>query len=214
MREDHRQGSVSLVSELKLVDNQDALAAEPLVRITLLSRQKVLGVVRKAPLKRVSDAIDDLGVGDASRDVRRSIRISRIDGVAGRAVSPDLSGSRELIRVGMEPAVQTRTDHVMRLLARRHLDLGMRVEIVVQARRAAFRRADHEERRKDESRRRYSHSIVAGGFDEMSSATRFTPGTSLMMRFEIRSRSSYGRRAQSAVIASSEVTARITIGYA
>ena len=36
----------------------------------------------------------------------------------------------------------------------------------------------------------YSHSIVAGGFDEMSSATRFTPGTSLMIRFEIRSRRS------------------------
>jgi hypothetical protein len=32
---------------------------------------------------------------------------------------------------------------------------------------------------------RHSHSIVAGGFDEMSSATRFTPGISLMMRDEI-----------------------------
>ena len=31
----------------------------------------------------------------------------------------------------------------------------------------------------------YSHSIVAGGFDERSRATRFTPGTSLMIRFEI-----------------------------
>ena len=33
----------------------------------------------------------------------------------------------------------------------------------------------------------YSHSIVAGGFDETSSATRLTPRTSLMIRFETRS---------------------------
>ena len=64
------------------------------------------------------------------------------------------------------------------------------------------------------SRRGYSHSIVAGGFELRSSATRLTPGISLMIRLEIVSSRSYGRRAQSAVIASSEVTARITIGYA
>jgi hypothetical protein len=33
----------------------------------------------------------------------------------------------------------------------------------------------------------YSHSMVLGGLLEMSSATRFTPGISLMMRLEIRS---------------------------
>jgi hypothetical protein len=33
--------------------------------------------------------------------------------------------------------------------------------------------------------RSYSHSIVLGGFDEMSSATRFTVGISLMIRLEI-----------------------------
>jgi acylphosphatase len=58
----------------------------------------------------------------------------------------------------------------------------------------------------------YSHSIVAGGFELRSSATRFTPGISLMIRLEIVSRRSYGKRAQSAVIASSDVTARMTIG--
>ena len=58
----------------------------------------------------------------------------------------------------------------------------------------------------------YSHSIVPGGFEEISSATRLTPSTSLMMRVEMRSRRSYGRRAQSAVIASSLVTARMMIG--
>ena len=60
----------------------------------------------------------------------------------------------------------------------------------------------------------YSHSMVPGGLDVRSRATRLTPSTSLMMRLEIRSRRSYGSRAQSAVIASSEVTARMTIGYA
>lgn len=38
--------------------------------------------------------------------------------------------------------------------------------------------------------RAYSHSIVAGGFDEMSYTTRLTPRTSLMIRFEIRPSSS------------------------
>ena len=60
------------------------------------------------------------------------------------------------------------------------------------------------------SRRRrgltHSHSIVPGGFDVTSYATRFTPGTSATIRCAIRSRTSYGRRAQSAVIASSLVT--------
>ena len=37
---------------------------------------------------------------------------------------------------------------------------------------------------------RYSHSIVAGGFDEMSYATRLMPRTSLMMRFDARPRTS------------------------
>jgi len=58
----------------------------------------------------------------------------------------------------------------------------------------------------------YSHSIVAGGFDVTSSTTRFTPGISFTMRAEIVSTRSYGSLAQSAVIASSLVTARITIG--
>jgi len=38
--------------------------------------------------------------------------------------------------------------------------------------------------------RTYSHSIVAGGFEERSSATRFTPRTSLMIRELIVSSSS------------------------
>ena len=58
----------------------------------------------------------------------------------------------------------------------------------------------------------YSHSIVAGGFDVTSSTTRLTPGISLMILAEIVSTRSYGSRAQSAVMASSLVTARITIG--
>ena len=55
----------------------------------------------------------------------------------------------------------------------------------------------------------YSHSIVPGGLDVMSSTTRLTSRTSLIMREAICSSRSYGSLAQSAVIASSEVTARI-----
>src|SRR5215470_1926779 len=58
----------------------------------------------------------------------------------------------------------------------------------------------------------YSHSIVAGGFEVTSSTTRLTPGISFTILAEIVSTRSYGSRAQSAVIASSLVTARITIG--
>ncbi len=36
-----------------------------------------------------------------------------------------------------------------------------------------------------ENQHRYSHSIVPGGFEVMSSTTRFTPDTSLVIRFEI-----------------------------
>src|SRR5687768_4369962 len=54
----------------------------------------------------------------------------------------------------------------------------------------------------------YSHSMVLGGFEETSYTTRFTPRTSLVIRDETRARKSCGRRAQSAVIPSVEVTAR------
>ena len=55
----------------------------------------------------------------------------------------------------------------------------------------------------------HSHSIVAGGLDEMSSTTRLIPRTSLMMRLEILASSSWGSDTQSAVIASSDSTTRI-----
>ena len=38
--------------------------------------------------------------------------------------------------------------------------------------------------------RGYSHSMVPGGFDVTSKATRFTPGTSLMSRVDMRSSTS------------------------
>ena len=48
----------------------------------------------------------------------------------------------------------------------------------------------------------HSHSIVAGGFPEMSYVTREMPGTSLMMRRDTWSKKSYGSRAQRAVMKS------------
>lgn len=50
--------------------------------------------------------------------------------------------------------------------------------------------------------RSYSHSIVAGGLLVMSYTTRLMPSTSFTIRLLIRASTSYGRRAQSAVIAS------------
>ena len=54
----------------------------------------------------------------------------------------------------------------------------------------------------------YSHSTVAGGLDVMSYTTRLTLGTSFVMRDEALSKSSHGRRDQSAVMKSSVDTAR------
>gem|GEM_PF-4619770 len=54
----------------------------------------------------------------------------------------------------------------------------------------------------------YSHSMVLGGLEEMSRTTRFTPLTSLMMRPDMRARSSEGSRDQSAVMASRLSTMR------
>jgi len=59
----------------------------------------------------------------------------------------------------------------------------------------------------------HSHSIVLGGFELMSYTTRFTPRTSLMIRLEMRPSRSWGSFAQSAVIASSLVTARMTMTF-
>jgi len=59
---------------------------------------------------------------------------------------------------------------------------------------------------------RHSHSIVPGGLLVTSSTTRLTSGTSLVIRVEIVASTSYGRRVQSAVIASSDDTGRSTTG--
>src|SRR5437667_9194614 len=55
----------------------------------------------------------------------------------------------------------------------------------------------------------YSHSIVPGGFEVTSYTTRFTPFTSFTILLEIAFSTSCGSGTQSAVIPSSECTARI-----
>ena len=62
------------------------------------------------------------------------------------------------------------------------------------------------------SLRSYSHSMVAGGLLVMSRTTRLTSEHSLVIRVEIFSSSSHGSFAQSAVMASSDVTGRSTMG--
>lgn len=56
--------------------------------------------------------------------------------------------------------------------------------------RSRLRRGENARDGADCYERAYSHSIVAGGFDEMSRATRLTPGISLMMRPEMASSTS------------------------
>src|SRR5690606_39265826 len=61
----------------------------------------------------------------------------------------------------------------------------------------------------------YSHSIVAGGLELISNTTLFTPFTLLIISLDTLAKNSYGKRLQSAVIPSVEVTARkqITCSY-
>jgi hypothetical protein len=54
----------------------------------------------------------------------------------------------------------------------------------------------------------YSHSMVAGGLLLISYTTRLIPFTLFMISFEISARKVYGKCAQSAVMPSTEVTAR------
>ncbi len=54
----------------------------------------------------------------------------------------------------------------------------------------------------------YSHSMVEGGFELISYTTRFTPFTLLMISLLTLPRNSKGRRLQSAVMPSVELTAR------
>ncbi len=57
----------------------------------------------------------------------------------------------------------------------------------------------------------YSHSIVAGGLDVISYSKRLTCFTSFTRRTDTFSNTSQGMRAQSEVIPSIDVTARIPI---
>src|ERR1700722_5909797 len=54
----------------------------------------------------------------------------------------------------------------------------------------------------------HSHSIVAGGLLLISYTTRLIPFTPLMISFDTSARNVYGKCAQSAVIPSTDVTAR------
>ena len=57
----------------------------------------------------------------------------------------------------------------------------------------------------------YSHSIVPGGLLDTSYTARLMPFTSFTIRFAMRASTSYGSRAQSAVMPSLEVTQRIAM---
>lgn len=59
----------------------------------------------------------------------------------------------------------------------------------------------------------YSHSMVAGGLEVTSYTTRVMEGTSRVMRAATVSSSSWGSRAQSAVMPSSLVTTRTAHAY-
>ncbi len=84
--------------------------------------------------------------------------------------------------------------------------------------RSGRERADNRSLRRARSRSQtsgaYSHSTVAGGFEVISYATRFTPGTSLTIRVLMRSSNACGNRAQSAVMPSSLVIARTATKFA
>src|SRR5262249_43942650 len=123
--------------------------------------------------------------------------------IAGRLGDEQDRRAGALVEVALEPLAEERRPLAPAVEVERRADLGRREP------RDYSRTVDGVRPKPDPS---HSHSIVAGGFDVTSRTTRLTSGISLTMREATSSTSSYGRRAQSAVIASSEVTARIAIG--
>ena len=82
-----------------------------------------------------------------------------------------------------------------RAVAAEHADLGAGIEGQIDVfEHSDAGHASSSVRRSDRctsaTSRVYSHSIVAGGFELMSYTTRLTPRTSLMIRVEIRARTS------------------------
>ena len=126
------------------------------------------------PLRRGrSDAVDDLhgpgarhrpGLSDPSGAVRRRVRVDLVRLPGARLAC--LRDRVELSILAGAPGVALRAPH------------------------AAPPVADATQRAASGSAGSYSHSIVPGGFDVTSSTTRFTPGTSLVMRFEMRASTS------------------------
>src|SRR5215213_2861632 len=130
-------------------------------------------------------------------------------GIAGRAGSTapalDLAEDEEAEHTGEQPTDDTWQDVASEAHADRveHGDERTRADL------GAGAQAGRPRRLVRAVRLVYSHSIVPGGLLVMSSTTRLTSRIWLIIREAMRSSRSYGRRAQSAVIASSDVTARI-----
>src|SRR5687767_9375419 len=119
----------------------------------------------------------------------------------------------------IEPALarliveHNRREHVAMLgdRRRRHPELHHPIEQLVDAAGAVEQRVLAMKMEMNEVG--HSHSIVDGGFDEMSYTTRLIPFTSLTIRDEIVASRSCGSFAQSAVMPSLLSTARIAIVY-
>src|SRR5436190_10276789 len=164
-------------------------------------------------LERAGREPDRLPTADRTSFVPIRVRHGRADAVAVEdrgddAAVQDVRGPRHVLGPRTE-----RRDRDLGIICRPPAFEPEAGRVVGTTAPAVVERHQVLERIDDAVGRPYSHSIVPGGLEVMSYATRFTPGTSRTMRCAIRSRTSCGRRAQSAVIASSDVTTRTTTGF-
>jgi len=169
---DRRERLGPVRAELVRVHDQDLLVVE--MREVLLELQPVatdreesgpvsgsvecvleradLGMVEEAeeivgddPVDRVADEIDEARVRDQRVDPPRDVGDIRVARVRDRRFAADRRARVELALVPLPAAAALLRNEEIRLLLPRHRDLGMPVEVLVQAGRAALGGADHEE---------------------------------------------------------------------
>src|SRR5205085_588580 len=105
-----------------------------------------LVVLRHDPLDRIANDVDQLRAGYSLVDPGRSVSFDRIARIARRRFSPPGSAAIQipLVLVALEPHHPPRAAEHVGFFRLRHRDLGMLVEVEMQARRAALGGADDE----------------------------------------------------------------------
>ena len=117
----------------------------------LAALRVVVDEVGGDPLDRVANDVDEPDVGHDLGDPLGHAEVLRVGGVVGRRLAAAAGGRVEVARVPLETArVVALGDEEVELLRRRHRDLRMEAQVVVQAARPALLGADDDQVRQRE----------------------------------------------------------------